>query len=796
MFKLYFKTILRNLWRNSTYSLLNIFGLAIGIACAGIIFLWVEDEMTFDNVHVKKERLYRVNINGTFNGNVFTMGSTPRPLAAALKKEIPGIVNTARISDEDQRSLFRINDKSLYASGRYADSSIFSMLTFDFVQGSAKTVFLQLYSLVITESAAKKFFGEETNVVGKTVRVDNKQDYVVSAVVKDPPPNSSLQFDWLASYEINLLGRSDDGISWGSYGPFTYVELDAHANVSGANKYLKDFIHRKETSQMTEAFLFPMSDWRLYDEFENGKQTGNGRVAQVRMLSAIAWIILFIACINFMNLATANSHKRAKEIGVRKVLGSGKKSLVIQFISEALFMSLIASVTAIGIIAISLPAFNSLMQKRLLLDIFSARHLLGLLILTIICGLAAGSYPAMYLSAFKPVLVLKGLKLKTGGAAIIRKGLVVLQFTVSVVFISSTIIVYMQIQHIKDRNLGLNKDNLVEINMQHDISNIFPLIKQDLLRTGAIENAAISDHVTIYGGNTDSRFRWHGKPDDSEISIAFRSVSPEFISTSGMQVIEGRDFNANSSSENRNVIINQSLAKLMETESAVGKIIQSPRENEEGIFTNLTVVGVINDYVYGNMYGKSGPVIFFCQPPQNATLLYVRTKPQNSADGVLAKIEAVMKKHNPSYPLEYKFVDDQFNELLSNEILVSKISGVFAVLAIIISCLGLFGLAAYTAERRTKEIGVRKVLGATVAGVVGLLSKDFVRLVLLSSVVAFPLAWWIMDNWLNDYEYRITISWWIFGIAALLAIIVALFTISFQAIKAAMVNPVKSLRAE
>lgn len=794
MFQSYIKTTLRNLWKSKTYSFLNIFGLAIGISCAGLIFLWVEDEKTFDDFHEKKNRLYRVNVNGSFNGNIFTMGSTPRPMAASLKKDIPGIVNTARMSDVDQRVLFRIHDKSLYASGRYVDSSIFSMFTFKFLHGSARTAFSQLYSLVLTESTAKKIFGEKTDVVGQTVRVDNEHNYIVTGILKDPPSNSSLQFEWLASYEISLIGRNDG--SWGSYGPFTYVELDEQANLSLINKHLKDFIQQKEASQRNQPFLFPMSDWRLYNEFENGKQTGGGRISRVRMLSAIAWIILFIACINFMNLATANSQKRAKEIGVRKVLGSGKKSLVIQFIGEAMFMSLIASVTALGIIVISLPAFNTLVQKQLLLDILNVRHLLGLLFLTIICGLAAGSYPALYLSAFKPVLVLKGLKQRADGAAIIRKGLVVLQFTVSVVFIFSTIIVYMQIQHVKNRNLGINKENLIEIDTQHDISSIFPLVKQDLLRTGIIENAAISDHVTIYGGNTDDRFRWQGKPDDSKISIAFRSVSPEFISTSGMQVIEGRDFSANALSEKTNVIINQSLAKLMGGETAIGKIIQSPRGNEEGIFTNLNVVGVINDYVYGNMYGKSGPVIFFCQPPQNANLLYVRIKSQGHVDGVLPKIEGVMKKHNPAYPFEYKFVDDQFNELLFNEMLISKISGVFAALAIFISCLGLFGLAAYTAERRTKEIGIRKVLGASVTRITGLLSKDFFRLVVVSCFIACPFAWWIMYDWLQSYEYRITMSWWIFGIAGLLAIAVALFTISFQAIKAAMANPVKSLRSE
>jgi putative ABC transport system permease protein len=802
MIKNYFKTTLRSFRKNKGYSFLNIFGLAIGIACAGLIFLWAEDELTFDNVNVKKDRLYSVKINKSYAGSLYTMGSTPRPMAASLKAEIPGIVNAARISDGDERMLFSFENKSLYAIGRYTDSSLFSMLTLRFLEGSAKTAFAKLYSIVITEKAAKKFFGEEKNVVGKTVRTDNKQEFVVTGVLKDLPENSTLHFEWLAPYQIVTeqvqarLGNKSDEFNWGSYGPFTYVELDAKANAAAINRQLKDYIHHKEPKENSAAFLFPMRDWRLYDEFANGKQTGGGRIEQMRMLSIIAWIILFIACINFMNLATANSQRRAKEVGVRKVLGAGKRGLITQFIGEALFMSLLATFAAIIIIAFALPAFNTLMQKQLSLHLNNPFHIVALLIITIICGLVAGSYPSLYLSSFNPTLVLKGLKLKTGSAALIRKGLVVVQFTVSVVFIISTIIVYMQIQHVKNRKLGFNKDNLAEIDMQHDISKSFFSIKQDLLQTGVVQNAAMSDHVTIYGGNSDNRFTWQGKPKDNELDITFRNVSPEFISTSGMHIIEGRDFKSDAAAESSNIIITQSMEKIMGKESAIGKIIQSPRGNEDGVFTNMTVVGVVSDYVYGNMYGQSGPVIFFCKAGTDANLVYVRMKPQNNTENALAKIEGVMKKYNPAYPFEYKFVDDQFNKMFFNEMLISKISGVFAALAIIISCLGLFGLSAYTAEQRTKEIGVRKVLGASVSGIAALLSKDFIKLVGVSCIVAFPVAWWMMHDWLQNYEYRIIISWWIFLIAGVIAILIALLTISSQAIKAAIANPVKSLRTE
>jgi ABC-type lipoprotein release transport system permease subunit len=451
---------------------------------------------------------------------------------------------------------------------------------------------------------------------------------------------------------------------------------------------------------------------------------------------------------------------------------------------------------SVFIIAMVLPVFNTLMQKELLMDPGNPFHALFLVSVAIVCGLVAGSYPSLYLSSFNPAAVLKGLKLKTDSAAMIRKGLVVFQFSVSVVFIISTVIVYMQIQHVKNRELGFNKNNLIEIDLQHDGTKDFSVIKEDLMRTGVIENAALSDHVTIGGGDTDDRFTWQGKSDANHIAIAFRNVSPEFIAVSGMKIIEGRDFGSNAAAERSNIIITASMAKLMGKESAIGKIIQSPRNNEEGQYTNMTVAGIVNDYVYGNMYGQPGPVILFCMQSKNANLLYVRLKPHNNAAQALSKIAAVMKKNNPAYPLQYKFTDDQFNAMFMNETLISRVAGIFAVLAIVISCLGLFGLAAYTAERRTKEIGIRKVLGASVAGIAALLSKDFIKLVSLSCIVAFPVAWWMMNNWLQDYQYRVKINPWIFIASGVTALLIALLTISSQAIKAAIANPVKSLRTE
>ncbi|MEO6637472.1 MAG: ABC transporter permease [Ginsengibacter sp.] len=809
MFKNFFKTAIRSLQKNKGYSFLNIFGLAIGIACAGLIFLWVEDEVSFDSQNVKKDHVFLVKTNAKVDDGVFTHSSTAGPMAPAMQATIPGIANTCRTTEDGTSFLFTIGDKSVNASGKYVEPSFFNMFTVPFIQGNAGSAFTQLHSIVLTQKTAKKFFGDEKNIVGKPVRMDNKQDYIVSGILQDLPENSTLQFEWLAPFEV-WYDANPSAASWFRFGLTTYVELMPGVDAASINKGLLnpyyDFTTQKNEKDKSSVhvFLFSMNDWHLRNDFDNGTQTGSGQILYVRLFSIIAWIILFIACINFMNLATAGSEKRAKEIGVRKVLGSGRKNLVVQFIGEAVFMALLAAVVAVVIISLALPAFNSLVQKNLFLGLNNPYHIIGLLSLTILCGLIAGSYPALYLSSFNPIFVLKGIKLKTGNATVIRKGLVVVQFAVSIILIISTIIIFQQIQHVKTRDIGYNKNNLLEISAQGNIVKDFPAIKQDLINTGVVKSAALADHTTIGGGNNTTNIYWQGKDPNSNIVISQRLVSNEFISTTGMHIVEGRDFQPadvvefgrnhmpKDSTQPMNVIITESMEKLMGKGSAIGKTLQ--QQNDKGSF-EMHVTGVVKDYVYGDMYGQSAPVMFY-DIPEAASLLYIKIAPQSNLENALAKIAAVVKKDNPAYPFEYKFVDDEFSQMFLNEMLISKLSRVFASLAIIISCMGLFGLAAYTAQRRTKEIGIRKVLGASVTGITTLLSKDFLQLVTLSCVVAFPLAWWAMNSWLQNYQYRIEISWWIFIVAGLLALMIALITISFQAIKAAIANPVKSLRTE
>jgi predicted permease len=804
MFKNYFKVALRTLQRNKAFSALNIFGLAIGIACASLIFLWVEDEMNFDQFNAKKDQVYYVRENQKYETYTATFSSTPGLLGPAIQAEIPGIANTCRMIEDNASLLVTIGDKSMYAGGRYAEASLFSMFSFPFLEGNPATVFAQLHSMVITQKTAKKFFGTDRNVIGKTVRVDNKQDYVITGLLKDIPKNSSLKFEWVAPFQV-WYDASEWAHRWGNNCLSTYVELKPGVNPASVNKLLYNFIEKKfvitgapaeAVASAARPFLFSMNDWRLRDEFDNGKQTGGGRIEYVRLFTIIAWIILLIACINFMNLSTARSEKRAKEVGVRKVLGAAKQKLVFQFISEALILAFLSAILSVIIISLALPAFNTLVQKNLSLGINNPKHIMALLAITAVCGLIAGSYPSLYLSSFRPVFVLKGIRLKDGSAALIRKGLVVLQFSISIILIISTIIIYQQLQHVKSRGLGFNKNNLLQIDMKGDMARNYVPIKQDLLNTGFIENVALSDHVTLYDGNNTGGLTWNGKTSTAPVLISERYVTPNFFNTSGIKILSGRDVTETDSAmvnKTINAVITQSLEKLMGGESALGKTLHYEGDTSG---TKAQVVGVVNDYVYGNMYGKPDPVMFFYSKPENTTEMYVRLKQNAGIEKTLAQIQDIIKKNNPAYPFTYQFVDDQFNQIFLSEVLIGNLSKVFASLAIIISCLGLFGLAAYTAERRTREIGIRKVLGASVSGIAGLLSKDFLKLVVIACLLAFPVAWWMMHNWLQNYQYRIIINWTIFFTAGIVAVLIALITISFQSIKAAVANPVKSLRTE
>jgi len=790
MFNKYFKTAFRNMRKNGVYSFLNIAGLAIGIASAALIFFWVEDEITFNHNFTKRDYLYQVMQNEKSDAGLSTNGSTPGPLAAAMKADIPGVINSGRLS-WDMDELAVVGDKSIKESGMYADPSILSMFAMPFIYGSPATALNQPRSVVISETMSKKFFGDE-NPVGKSLKMDAKGAYsvdglyTITGVYKDLPANCDYHFQWLSPYET--WENANDWLKpWNNNLTKTIAELSPTANPASVNKKLANYLSTKQSGATNQCFLFSMNDWHLRNQFENGLQNG-GNIKYVKLFSTIAIIILLIACINFMNLATARSEQRAKEVGVLKVMGAGRKGLIGKFIGESLLMSFMALVLAVGLLYILMPFYDELVQKQLAEKLFSPIHLGWLLANGLIAGTVAGSYPAFYLSSFNPIKILKGIKVKSSASVVfIRKSLVTVQFSASIILIISTVIVYQQVQHIKDRDLGYGKDNLIYLNVEGSMKEHLSAIKSSLIATGYVENVATSLHDALHVYSYGDGFGWQGKDPNSKLPVHSNVVSPEYVSTMHMKIIDGRDFYPGRV-DSANVIINQSMATLMGKEGKLGSIITS------GKYT-LTVVGIMKDFVYNDVYGSGAPLLFF-NGTYSATVMAIRFKPHVNLSEALEKTAAVLKPENPGTPFEYRFADKDFDAVFAAEMLIGKLAGVFAILAVFISCLGLFGLAAYTAERRTKEIGIRKVLGASVTGLTGLLAKEFLQLVAVSCLIAFPAAGWFMHNWLQGYSYRTDLHWWVFLFAGITALLIALITVSFQAIKAALANPVNSLRSE
>lgn len=783
MIKNYFKIAFRNLWKNKGYSALNIFGLAIGITCASLIFLWVENEVDYDSSIPEQEQVFYVPTNQMYQGEWQTFYSSPGPLAKALKNEIPEVEKAGRTWTASL--LFSVDDNVINSSGRYADADMLDIFGVSFIEGNAKNAFEKLNSIVITKDTATKLFGKGTHALGKNIRINNSETLEITGVIENLPNNFSFSFNWLAPFE--LFAKDNPWTKgYGNNFADTFVKLAPGADVASVDQKVRKLLPSKTEDADTEAILHSSKDWHLRSKFKNGKVVG-GAIEFVRLFTIIALIILLIACINFMNLSTARSEKRANEVGVRKALGSGKKTLIIQFITEALLTASIASIISVVLLMVLLPQFNILIEKQLNLGLTKPLHLLFLLGITLVCGVFAGLYPAFYLSSFKPVEVLKGVRNKKGSATFIRKGLVITQFAVSIIFIISTIIVYQQVQHVKNRDLGLQKENLIQMPVNGDIIKNFDPIKQDMLASGMVKNVSLNSSAVFSSDYNGSGLTWQDGTDTEDILIRFRWITSDFLKTAGMKIVEGRGFSGNLAKDSTNILITQSFAKLMGPGSAVGKIVNRDQD--------YTVIGVVKDYLYGDMYGTSQPLMFF-YGTETARFLYVKTKTGVASTQVLSSLEKIMKKYNPAFPFEYAFVDDAFNAQFKSETLIGNLSQIFAVLAIIISCLGLFGLSAYTAEQRKKEIGVRKVLGSSVSNIVKLLSRDFMVLVLIAIVAAVPLAWWAMDNWLQGFAYRIEINWWVFVMAGLLAIGIAVITVSFQAIKAAIANPVKSLRTE
>jgi putative ABC transport system permease protein len=789
--KNYFRSTLRNLWKNRGYSTLNIAGLAIGVACASLIFLWVEDEVTFDHDVPNRKNIYKVMENEIHNGVAHTSANLPGPMAAVLSDEVAGIKHASRITDDRSSALITANNKTFYETGEYVDSTFFSIIDPQLLKGSPETALNDMYAIVITERMAMKFFGT-TDVIGKPINMDKDKLFTVTAVIQNPHPNSSFKADWFARYEL-LESKSPWLTQWNAMAALTLVELYPDADISAINEKLTKVLRDRNPEKTNTCFLFPMNDWHLYYSFSNGSPDGKGQIKYVRLFTIIACIILLVACINFMNLATARSEQRVKEVGVRKTLGAGRRILIAQFLSESLIMAFVSVLVSIAIMYFVLPPFNSLVGKELALRLNDWQHIGALLAVTLTCGLLAGSYPAFYLSSFNPIQVLKGVKIQaSSGSGFIRKGLVIVQFVVSITLMIATVIIYQQINFTKGRDVGYTTKQTIYMAMRGAMRENFNAIKTELIRKGVAENVAMSvQPVFRFGWYDDSHFSWQGKNPNDNISILTEAVTPEYISTVGMTIVDGRDFNTDAKTDAGNIIINEAFAKLISDRSAVGEEVVS------GDY-HMKVVGVVKDFVYRNVYSKSStPVILTANPDLNNFMRILTIRLSGSdIQSDLKEIENVIKTYNPEYPFEYTFTDAAFDKLFKTEALVRDLAAIFGGLAVFISCLGLFGLASYTTQRRSKEIGIRKILGASANTIMSMISSDFIRLVGISFIVAFPIAWLIMNNWLQSYEYRTPIYWWVFGVVGLLTLICTLLTVGFQTLKAALRNPTEVLRTE
>ncbi len=791
----FLKITLRKLLRNKGTSAINILGLTIGMASAMLILLWIQSEISTDRFHKKLDRLYWMYNRNKVNGEVYAISQTPPILAGTLQHDFPEVESVTRFNNVT--FLVSAGEKHFNVRGAFADSACLTMFTFPLVKGDAARALSDPSSIVLTKDLAKRLFGDE-DAYGKTVRIDSNENFKVTGVLDDLPGNTSFDFQYLLPWSfMKRLGWEDEK-NWTNNFAFTYILLKPGTTQATFDAKVEDLIinHTKGAAYESTAKLFtqPIKRAYLYGRSENGKLVG-GRIEMVRLFTIIAAFTLLIACINFMNLSTARSEKRAKEVGIRKVSGAYRESLILQFIGESILLSFIAFVIAVLLVQLFLPAFNLLIDGRnpVTINFADASFWLVSIPFVLITGLVAGSYPAIYLSSFKPVNVLKGTFKKAGALVTPRKILVVIQFCFAIVLIISTMIVRNQIDYTRSRDIGFNKDNLVFTFAQGDVDRHYQLIKNELLKTGAAISVTRTANPITQRWNSGSAYKWEGSnAADGRTEFVSMGADADLAKTVGLKILQGRDIDVyNYPSDSMAVLLNESAVRAMRLKNPVGQIIR--RTGYDDVWH---VVGVVKDFIYESpMEANINPMII--RGPSNFFyVIHIKLNPANATAMDIAKAEAIFKKYNPQYPFEYYFADESYDRNFRDINRTGKLSILFAGLTIFISCLGLFGLASYMAENKTKEIGVRKVLGASVSGITILLSKDFLKLVVISFFIASPLAWYIMNLWLQNYTYRVDIHWWIFAWSGIVSVLIAIIAISYQAIKAAVANPVKSLRSE
>lgn len=792
MIKNNFRIIWRRLVKDRQFTTLNLLGLSTGLVCTLLIYLWVTDERNVDKYNEKDQQLYQVMQNLKTENGIKTIPGTAGLLGKVLAEEIPEVdygVTVLPASWFPFQGVVTNGEAHFKAGGQYVSKDYFNAFTIPFIEGDENRLFADKATIAVSDELAMKLFNTTEHVIGKTLKWDQSElggNFTISGVFKKTPPSATDQFDLIFNYDL-VLERRPDLLDFGNSDPSTYLLLKQGADIAAVNNKIKNFLSKRNKDNHNQLFLTRFSDRYLYGNYENGVLSG-GRIAYVKLFSVIAIFILLIACINFMNLSTAKASRSIKEIGIKKVVGASRAGLIGQYISESIMMSFLALLIALVFIILFLPVFNQLTGKQLSFNV-SGTIIFAVLALTVITGVIAGSYPAFYISGFNPVTVLKG-KLKTSlGELWIRKGLVVFQFTLSVVFIAAVLIVYRQLNFIQSKNLGYSRDNIIhfEIPLETDSAKYSSAAAfvASLNNIPGVINASSYYHNLTGDHGGISGFEWPGKNPNMDIDFSNLEVGYNFLETAGIKIKEGRNFSKTNNTQNE-IVFNETAIKQMGLKDPVGKTVKFWGMQRQ-------IVGVAADFNFESLYQTVKPCFFQVYPVMPNIMVKIKAGAEKQT---IDRIKEKFQAFTPGMDFDYRFLDEDYQKLYASEQRVGALAKYFASLAIIISCLGLFGLAAFTARRRQKEIGIRKVVGASVSNVAFMLSKEFLKLVLVAIVVAFPVVWWIMNNWLSSFAYRVPVKADVFLITGLAAILITIITISFQSIKAAVANPVKSLRME
>jgi predicted permease len=786
MIKNLFTVALRTFLRQKFYSFINVFGLSAGLTCTLFIYLWINDELSKDNFHNDSDRIFRAVSNFTLNdGEVMTWTDTPGPLAEDIKENIAEVETVVRTMGTGSL-LFQHENKNFMERGYYADPDFFNMFNFKIIKGKPANDSTDISIISISEKLSRKLFNEQ-DPIGKTLKVNEKDVYTVGAVFEDVTTKSSMQFDYILPYEVYKKARGG-GFDWGNFDHPTYIKLHEASALTEATNKINDRVAKIAASLKSEDhidFYFqPFKDSYLYSHFENGKPVG-GRIKYVKIFSLVAVFILVIACINFMNMATAKAAGRAKEVGVRKVIGAQRKSLILQFIAESVFISAIAMVVALSVVYLLLPLFNTVVEKAIEIN-FDANFMLAVVFIVLLTGLLAGSYPAFFISSYEPAQVLKGSMAKSFAGAGLRKVLVVFQFSLTVILIASSLVVYQQIEYIRNKNLGYDRESILTLGIRGNLRSQFESFKNELLQSSGITHVSKANESLVQVNNQNGSVEWPGKTDKSQQFFRTVVVDYDYLETMGLKLQQGRLF-AKAFNDTSNFVITQRAAEVMGMQDPIGQQI-----SQWGI--RGKIVGVVDDFHSRSLHESIDPVIFMCNPNW-ASVAVVRFN-GSEAQQTIKHVEKVYNKYNPEYPFNYSFVDEDFEKLYNNEKVTGTLALTFTIMVIIISGLGLLGLAAYTAEKRKKEISIRKTLGANVTGIVSMMSTDFIKLSTVAVIIGCPVAYFLMQQFLEGYAYHQELGWEVFIITGCAVTILVIATVIFQVTKAALANPVDALRNE